>query len=109
GSNFVNCPVGSPTCNETATNLNLQPEKSFGWDVGADVRYHGNTTISLDFYRNNLFGQMFQFTEPQGQYQPPQGGSPRPLLVLQYRNLNESIMKGINLDVDHSVPHGVFW
>jgi len=89
------------------TNVNLQPEHSFGWDVGADLRFHHNTVFSADIFRNNLFGQIFFSSQPNGTYNYL--GQTLPLVVTQYRNLAYSIMEGINLDVHHDVPHGVYW
>jgi hypothetical protein len=61
GTNVPSCFLG--TCTVTVPNLNLEPEKSFGFDVGTDMRLHRDTVVSLDFYRTNLYGQFFESTQ----------------------------------------------
>jgi outer membrane receptor protein involved in Fe transport len=93
----------APTyCNETTANLHLQPEKSFGFDVGLDARIHRNTVLSLDLYRTNLYGQLFT-TQSQSTY------NGLPLYIVQYGNIATSRMEGINLDVRRDVPRGYYW
>jgi outer membrane receptor protein involved in Fe transport len=97
----ISCANG--ICSQTLTNLNLQPEKSFGLDIGADARFHGNTVLSADVYRTNLYGQIFPSQRNNGVFEG------QPLIVTEYQNLNESIMEGTNLSIRRDVPRGVYW
>ena len=91
---------GQETCSLTAcyvqqTNLGLRPETSFAWDVGSDARLARGTIASLDFYRSDLYGQLYQS-------QNVVGVDPTvhlPLYVQEYLNLSHSRFEGINLSV----------
>lgn len=89
-------------CSETTANLNLKPEQSFGFDVGADARLQRNTVASIDLYRTNLFGQFFV-----GTTQSTFNGLP--LFISEYGNLGTSRMEGVNLAVNRDVPSGYYW
>jgi hypothetical protein len=93
-------------CTVTSPNLNLQPEKSFGFDLGTDIKLPRNTVLSFDVYRTNLYGQLYNSTTSSGSC-PSCGGLP--LYITQYGNLGESRYEGILLDVRHTVPHGTYW
>ena len=59
GSNGAITPSIPPgSYSQTLTNLNLQPEKSFGFDLGADIRLPHTIVASFDVYRTNLYGQL---------------------------------------------------
>lgn len=88
-------------------NLGLQPEKSFGFDVGADIRFPHNTIVSLDVYRSNLFGQIYSSTALAGTFTGSAGTLP--LYVTEFGNLGESRYEGILLDARHETPRGVYW
>jgi len=90
-------------CSATLTNLNLQPEKSFAFDLGTDIRLRRNTVLSFDVYRSNLYGQFYNSTTPSGLYHG------LPLLITQYGNLGESRYEGVLLDVRHDTPRGIYW
>jgi outer membrane receptor protein involved in Fe transport len=110
GTGFGNAN-GSPfcsggTCSVTLTNINLQPEKSFGFDLGTDIRLRQNTVVSFDLYRSNLYGQLYNSTSTSGSC-PTCGGLP--LYTTQYGNLGESRYEGVLLDLRHDAPHGVYW
>ena len=64
GSNAPFCFGG--TCAVTSPNLNLQPEKSFGFDLGTDIRLPRNTVLSFDVYHTNLYGQLYNETTTSG-------------------------------------------
>jgi outer membrane receptor protein involved in Fe transport len=101
GTNAPFCFGG--TCTVTVPNLNLQPEKSFGFDLGMDIRLHHDTTLSMDVYRSNLYGQFYSSTTLTGTYL----GSP--LYTTQDGNLGESRYEGILLDLRHDPSHGIYW
>jgi len=124
GGGFAEAPLSSligvgglPTINSTSTptsylislaNLNLQPEKSFGFDVGTDIRLPRGTILSFDLYRTNLFGQFYTSTAPDGTYTGNYGTLP--LYTTQQGNLGRSRYEGLLLDVRHdSVTHGIYW
>jgi outer membrane receptor protein involved in Fe transport len=87
----------------STTNLNLNPEKSFGFDLGTDVRLHHDTVLAFDVYRVNLFGQFFQAAGVSGTY------NGLPLYATEYENLPQSRYEGINLDIHHETPRGIYW
>ena len=84
-------------------NLHLQPETSFGIDLGSDVRLRNGSTIALDLYRTNLFGQFYQNTQYGGQF------AGLPYYVTQYRNLARSRFEGVNLDIKQASSNGLYW
>jgi len=106
---------GLPSCNGaicsvSGANLNLRPEKSFGFDIGTDIRLHSNDTLSFDLYRNNLFGQFFTATLPAGTYSGTGCQTPPCLLyTTQYQNLGHSVYEGINATLRHDPARGVYW
>jgi len=98
---YYYCYAGQ--CDEIAPNSNLTAEKSFGFDVGTDMRLQRDTVLSFDLYRTRLFGQFFT-TNTQGR---PING--QPLFISSFSNLGASTMEGINLSVKHDVPKGGYW
>jgi len=88
---------------EFATNLNLKPETSFGFDFGTDIRMHRDTVLSFDLYRTNLFGQFYESSTLTGTH------NGLPLYIDQYGNLSQSRYEGVNLDIRHEVSKGVYW
>jgi outer membrane receptor protein involved in Fe transport len=107
------CAPSAVTCSISVQNINLQPEKSFGFDVGADIRLRHSTVLSFDLYRTNLFGQFYKSTLSTGIGTCPATGGGfnaiAPCYVLQYGNLGLSRYEGALLDVRHDVPHGMYW
>jgi len=101
-SSVPNCSNGI-YCTVTLTNLRLQPEKSFAFDAGTDIRLPRNVILSFDVYHSNLYGQLYNSTSITGAYLG------LPLYSTQYGNLGESRYEGILLDVRHDVPHGPYW
>jgi len=110
-SGSVSCSGG--ICTQSLTNLNLQPEKSFAFDVGTDIRMQHDTVFSLDLYRANLYGQFFQSaaTPVACSTNPtcPTGDGALPLYITEESNLAKSVMEGINIDLHHDVPRGIYW
>jgi outer membrane receptor protein involved in Fe transport len=101
GTNMPFCSGG--TCTVSRPNLNLVPEKSFGFDLGTDVRLSRDTMASFDVYRSNLYGQVYMFTQLDGMY------NGQPLYATTYGNLGESRYQGMLLDLHHNPPHGFQW
>jgi hypothetical protein len=82
----------------------VKPETAFGWDLGADKRVVGDTTLSADVYQTTLHDQFLATT----QLSPtpyvlaasnPYGGAPGnyPLYITQTRNLGHSRYEGVEL------------
>jgi outer membrane receptor protein involved in Fe transport len=108
----ISCP--NTACYQTLDNLNLAPEKSFGVDLGMDMRLHHTTVLSFDFYNTNLYGQIFtgvSYSYYNGPLcpSPPAGLPGCQLFVSQVENLGHSRYQGINLDIRHDVPKGIYW
>jgi len=105
--NYLIGTNGAPSCGTycaiTLTNVNLTPERSFGFDLGTDIRFHHDTVLSLDFYHTNLYGQFFQATNLTGTY------TGLPLYTTQYNNLAQSRFEGVNIDIRHDVSKGLYW
>jgi len=99
--------VGGTYYTTTLSNLNLQPEKSFSFDLGSDIRLPHSTIVSFDVYRSNLYGQVYRSAAISGTYTGVDGTLP--LYVTQYGNLGESRYEGILIDVRHNTPQGIFW
>jgi outer membrane receptor protein involved in Fe transport len=93
----------SSVCSQYVANTNLQPETSWGYDVGFDTRFAGSTILSFDAYSTNLKGQVYNNTAPAGTHLGV------PLFTIQYRNLGQSRYEGIQLDLHHDVPKGMIW
>jgi outer membrane receptor protein involved in Fe transport len=87
-------------------NLNLQPEKSFAFTLGTDIRLHHDTLLSFDVYRTNLFGQFYMNTTTST---ITVGGTAYPLYTTQTGNLGVSRFEGILAAVQHDVPRGMYW
>lgn len=108
GQNLVpDCSSGT-ICTVTLTNLNLRPETSFSFNVGADIRSSQDTPsiFSLDVYRSNLYGQFYTSTSTSGSC-PTCGGLP--LKVTQFRNLAQSRFEGILASLRHDAAQGIYW
>ena len=101
------CSAG--ICNVSQANVSLKPEKSFGFDVGTDIRLQRYTTLSLDLYRTNLFGQFFDTTTA-GSYSGPACSTPPCVLYTsQYNNMQQSRYQGLNFNIQGTPPSGVYW
>jgi outer membrane receptor protein involved in Fe transport len=101
---------GVPQCNaynctSQLTNINLQPEKSFAFDVGSDLRLDRNTMLSADVYQAALHNQLFESTTLVGEDKQFHV----PLYVTQYQNLGNSRFRGLNADIRHDVDRGPYW
>lgn len=106
GTNSISsCSAVTGMCSQTITNLNLKPETSFAYDLGADIRVQHDTVISGDIYRTNLNGQIFSSVSYAGM-------NPMfnlPIYAKEYLNLGKSRFEGINLAVHHDVAKGFMW
>src|SRR5262249_41449910 len=89
-------------------NFNLQPEKSFAFDVGTDVRLRNDTILSFDVFEANLTGQIYQYYYDTGTVYNGSAG-PGELFQSGYVNLARSRFQGVSLDVSHNVQQGYSW
>jgi outer membrane receptor protein involved in Fe transport len=109
GSNFPPFPnnQSAPTFYQAyLTNVNLQPEKSFAFDIGMDIRAHRGTVLSFDVYHANLYGQFYTSTAlTSTNYK----GTGLPLYTHAIGNLGASRYEGILADLRHDVPYGIYW
>jgi hypothetical protein len=103
GTPTLNDTVGAPPgYSVTVTNLNLRPETSFGYDIGSDFRLPQHAILSVDAYRDTLFGQLFESTNVTGTYMG------LPLYTSQYENLGVSRFEGVLASVRRDVPKGIY-
>jgi len=97
---------GAAYCTVSLTNLNLQPEKSFAFDIGGDWRFQHDSVLSIDLYRANLFGQFYSGALATSTCTTCNG---LPLYTTEEGNLSESRMEGINFDLRSEPAKGVYW
>jgi hypothetical protein len=94
------CPDGQATGYTTTIGggLNIQPETSFGYDLGADRRIgsDGSTVLSGDIYLTNLHDQFLKAYYSNGTFDG------LPLYTEAYSNLSDSRYQGIELTLNHS-------
>jgi outer membrane receptor protein involved in Fe transport len=97
-------------CNNSAANLNLKPEESFGFDIGTDMRLHHDTALSFDLYHTNLYGQFFTSTTSSSYSGVGCASAPCTLYTSKYDNLAQSRYEGINLSIHHDpLVKGPYW
>jgi hypothetical protein len=86
--------------------VNVQPETSFGYDLGADTRFKGwaDTVLSGDLYLTNLHNQFLKTVFLNGT--APVGGGTVPLYTTAYSNLAQARYEGIELKLEHAPAAG---
>jgi hypothetical protein len=103
------CPGGFATGYENTFGggLNIRPETSFGYDLGADHRLtsDGLTVLSGDIYMTNLHDQFLKSTFTNGFYTGAEGTLQ--LLTNAYSNLADARYEGIELKINHAPRVGV--
>ena len=104
GTNATSCSSG--TCLLTIPNTNLQPETSWGYDVGFDKRFGQSTIVSFDLYTTTLQGQIYKNTTSVAPCGTCLG---QPTFATQFNNLGQSRYQGMELDIHHDLPRGVVW
>ncbi len=86
----------------------ISAETAFSYDLGVDRRIERSTSVGLDFYftqLHNLF--LTQTATVSG---AAASGCPnQPCLVSETANLGQARYEGIELAVNHVVPHGFGW
>jgi outer membrane receptor protein involved in Fe transport len=123
GGGFAEAPLGDligsngmPQINSASSpayytvlsqNYSLQPEKSFAFDFGTDIRLHRDTIFSFDVYRSNVYGQVYLATLANGRYSGAYGTLP--LYTAEYGNIGTSRYEGVLVDLRHDTPHGIYW
>jgi len=120
GGGFAEAPLGQligsnnplPTCTATScavslTNTGLQPETSWAYTAGTDLRLDPATVLSFDFYRANLHGQQYSSTSLSNAACATCNGLP--LFVTEVGNLGASRYEGVTLDLRRNVPQGIYW
>lgn len=86
---------------ESLAPVDLKPETSFGYDIGADIRIPKDAiTIKTDAYLTNMHNQFLRREELDGSYDG------YPLYVSQLFNLPQSRYEGVELAVSRDVPRG---
>ncbi len=99
---------------QTGNAGDVKPETAFGWDLGADRRLPGDTTVAADVYETTLRNAFLATTAlSQNSYilaaSNPYGGAPGayPLYITQTQNLGHSRYEGIELSVRRNPPVGL--
>jgi hypothetical protein len=110
-----NVQPGQQTVTLTRNNPNLVPETGFGYDIGADYRFHKVYYVSGDIYLTNVFNQFISSTYDSGlvcspstfpgSNCPAQGG---PEVFYQSNvNLTSTRYEGLELSLRRVVPQGL--
>ena len=97
---------------QTVNSANVKPETAFSYNVGADVRFHHDTTVSLDSYTTNVRNLLLSTTTFAGTYTPPPNSgtgnnSPGPLYISSSANLGVARYQGLELSAQHTPTEGL--
>jgi len=89
---------------------NVNAETAFGYDLGMDRRIERSTSVSLDFYFTQLHNLFLTQTGTVTFGTPEASGCPNaPCEISLTENLGQARYEGIELAVNHVVPHGFGW
>ena len=102
------CPGGGSCYTSSLVPSGLQPEVSFGEDLGTDVDLHRSTTLSADIYHTLLHGQFYTDSENTGVCNDGMHGT-LPCFTSQVRNLGQSRYYGLEFKISHVPPIGLTW
>jgi hypothetical protein len=114
---YASCTATCQSLTVNYNNPNLVPETSFGYDIGADYRFHDNDTfLSVDLYSTNLFNHFVTalnysgFTIP---YFAASGGcnvaAGCPVYFTENENLSNARFQGIEAVLKHIPQYGFGW
>ncbi len=107
------CPAGiqpGAAAVNSVGGVNVVPETSFGYDLGADWRlgsYMPDTVVSGDVYLTNLHNQFLKSIFPNGTVPLGPGGAAIPLYTTAFGNLADARYEGIELKIEHAPRTGV--
>jgi len=111
-----NCPAGiqpGTAAVDSVNGVNVQPETSFGYDLGADLRlgpHMPDTVLSGDVYLTNLHNQFLKTIYLNGLAAVPvTAAAPTgivPLYTTAYSNLSDARYEGIELKLEHAPAAG---
>ncbi len=106
--------VPSAGYTQNANNGNINAETAFAYDLGVDHRIARSTSVSADFYftqLHNLFLTSTAVLTPAeaAAAQCPGASAGYPCEVSESENLGQARYEGIELAVNHVVPHGFGW
>lgn len=98
-------------------NPNLLPETAFGYDLGFDHRFGGQTTLVFDTYMTNMFNGYFQELTPTGfTCATPgyctgsqAGNAAVPIYAAYNANLSNARFEGIEAELRHTPQAGFGW
>jgi hypothetical protein len=104
------CPAGyqpGTVAVNSVGGLNVRPETSFGYDLGADYRFPRNTAMVLsgDLYLTNLQNQFLKTVYGNGT--AVVGGTTLPLFTTAYGNLSNSRYEGIEISLQRAPVTGL--
>ena len=102
------CPGGGSCYTSSLVPSRLQPEASFGEDLGTDTEVHHFTTLSADLYHTLLHGQFYTDSENTGVCNDGMHGT-LPCFTSQVRNLGQSRYYGLEFKISHVPPIGLTW
>lgn len=111
GAPVPNVPAAPTFFNENVNDGQIRPETAFGYDLGADRRYH-SLRVSSDLYLTNVRNVFLPSTYHSGTYTCTSGaciGQTAPLYLSQTENLGNARYEGLELEVKRDVPVGIGW
>jgi len=85
----------------------LEPETSWGYDLGSDVRVDRYTVISGDAYLTNVRDQLVTTVTPFGTFTPPGSTTSIPVYASASANAGNSRFYGLELSARRDVPSGL--
>jgi hypothetical protein len=84
--------------------LNIQPETSFGYDLGFDKKLRADTVLAGDVYLTDLHNQFLKTVYLNGLFAGPQGVLP--LATTAYSNLADARYEGIEMHLNKKPSDG---
>jgi hypothetical protein len=89
--------------------VNVKPETSFGYDIGADYKFHHDqdTSLSGDIYLTTLQNQFLRTVYLNGTGIDPVSGHSFPLYTTAYSNLADARYEGVELRLTKAPADGM--
>ena len=104
------CPVGyqpGSVLVNTVGGVNVRPETSFGYDLGADYKFRNpDMSLSGDIYSTTLQNQFLRTIYANGTAIDPVSGHVFPLFTTAYSNLSDARYEGVELRITDTARRG---
>jgi len=87
----------------------LQPETSFGYDLGGDYRLRNGAVASVDLYLTDLRNQFIGVTYDSGTLYTPPVGPAVPIYISTNQNLAKARFQGVEFSLKSDPEVGLGW